>query len=243
MKWSLLFVAALYLFWISSLVLLKYVDPPTTGVQLQRYIEAKIDGKPYHKKIVFKPLSEISVQLQHAVIASEDGRFYIHHGVDWIETQKVADESQENGKLGRGASTIPQQLVKNLFFTTHRNVVRKAFEYTLAPLADAILGKRRELELYLNIVEWGPGIWGAEAAAQYHYHKSGGETRSRRSGAARGVPALAAAQKAGADERHERIDHGSDADDELVTIARRRLAALPAARLCLRPDDSNSKSR
>lgn len=169
-KWSLLFVAALYLFWISSLVLLKWVDPPTTGVQLQRYIEAKIDGKPYHKKIIFKPLSQISVQLQHAVIASEDGRFYIHHGVDWIETQKVADESQENGKLGRGASTIPQQLVKNLFFTTHRNVLRKAFEYTLAPLADTILGKRRELELYLNIVEWGPGVWGAEAASQYHYH-------------------------------------------------------------------------
>lgn len=171
-KWSLLFVAALYLFWISSLVMLKYIDPPTTGVQLQRYIEAKIDGKRYHKKIIFKPLSQISVQLQHAVIASEDGRFYIHHGVDWIETQKVADESQENGKLGRGASTITQQLVKNLFFTTHRNPVRKAFEYTLAPLADTILGKRRELELYLNIVEWGPGVWGAEAASQYHYHMS-----------------------------------------------------------------------
>ncbi len=170
MKWSLLAVAALYVFWVGSLVTLKFVDPPTTGVQIQRYIEAKIAGKPYHKKIVFKPLAQISIQLQHAVIASEDGRFYIHHGVDWIETQKVADDSQETGKLGRGASTIPQQLVKNLFFTTQRNVIRKAFEYTLAPLADAILGKRRELELYLNIVEWGPGVWGAEAASQYHYH-------------------------------------------------------------------------
>lgn len=167
-----LFVAALYLFWISSLVLLKFMDPPTTGVQLQRYIEAKLDGKPYHKKIIYKPISEISIQLQHAVIASEDGRFYIHHGVDWIETQKVAEASQDNGKLGRGASTIPQQLVKNLFFTTHRNPVRKAFEYTLAMLADSILGKKRELELYLNIVEWGPGVWGAEAGSQYHYHKS-----------------------------------------------------------------------
>jgi monofunctional biosynthetic peptidoglycan transglycosylase len=178
-RWSLrfirlclLFVAALYLFWISSLVLLKWMDPPTTGVQLQRYIEAKINGKPYHKRILFKPLSQISVQLQHAVIASEDGRFYIHHGVDWEETQKVAEASEESGKLGRGASTIAQQLVKNLFFTTHRNPVRKAFEYTLAPLADTILGKRRELELYLNIVEWGPGVWGAEAASQYHYHMS-----------------------------------------------------------------------
>jgi monofunctional biosynthetic peptidoglycan transglycosylase len=169
-KWSLLFVAALYVFWISCLVMLKWVNPPTTGVQIQRYVEAKIAGKPYHKRMVYKPLSQISPQLPHAVIASEDERFYTHHGVDWEETQKVAQDSQENGKLGRGASTITQQLVKNLFFTTHRNPVRKAFEYTLAPIADTILGKRRQLELYLNLVEWGPGVWGAEAAAQYHYH-------------------------------------------------------------------------
>jgi len=169
-KLCLLLVAGLYLFWISALVMMKWVDPPTTGVQIQRYVEAKIDGKPYRKKIVFKPISQISIQLQHAVIASEDERFYTHHGVDWEETKKVAAASEETGKLGRGASTITQQLVKNLFFTTHRNPLRKAFEYTLAPLADTILGKRRELELYLNVVEWGPGVWGAEAAAQYHYH-------------------------------------------------------------------------
>ena len=90
------------------------------------------------------------------MISAEDGRFYQHHGIDWDETEKVAQESQEKGELVRGASTIPQQLVKNLFFTTHRNPVRKVFEYTLAPMADRILGKRRELELYLNVVEWGP---------------------------------------------------------------------------------------
>jgi len=84
----------------------------------------------------------------------------------------VAEESAETGEVRRGASTITQQLVKNLFFTTHRNPVRKAFEYTLAPMADWILGKQRILELYLNVIEWGPGVWGAEAAAQYHYHTS-----------------------------------------------------------------------
>jgi monofunctional biosynthetic peptidoglycan transglycosylase len=168
-KWSFLLLALLYVFWISTLFLLKYWNPPTTGVQAQRRIEAWIAKKPYQKRIVFKPLWQISPNLQHAVIASEDGRFYTHHGVDWEETKKVADESQEKGKLGRGASTITQQLVKNLFFTTHRNPVRKAFEYTLAPLADWILGKQRELELYLNLVEWGPGVWGAEAGSQYHY--------------------------------------------------------------------------
>ena len=169
-KWSALALAAVYLFWISCLVMLKWVNPPITGVQLQRYVEAKMAGKPYKRQIVFVPLSRISPQLPHAVIASEDERFYTHHGVDWIETRKIAESSEEKGKLGRGASTITQQLVKNLFFTTDRNPVRKAFEYTLAPLADTILGKQRELELYLNIVEWGPGVWGAEAAAQYHYH-------------------------------------------------------------------------
>jgi monofunctional glycosyltransferase len=169
-KWCVLLLGAVYLFWIGTLVTLKWVNPPTTGVQIQRYFEAKSDGKPYHKKMIYKPLSQISPQLPHAVIASEDERFYTHHGVDWEETKKVAQESEGKGKLGRGASTITQQLVKNLFFTTHRNPIRKAFEYTLAPLADFILGKRREMELYLNVVEWGPGIWGAEAAAQYHYH-------------------------------------------------------------------------
>jgi len=171
-KWSALALAAVYFVWTSCLVMLKWVNPPITGIQLQRYVEAKMAGKPYKRLIIFVPLSRISPQLPHAVIASEDERYYTHHGVDWIETRKIAESSEEKGKLGRGASTITQQLVKNLFFTTHRNPVRKAFEYTLAPLADTILGKQRELELYLNIVEWGPGVWGAEAASEYHYHLS-----------------------------------------------------------------------
>ena len=75
----------------------------------------------------------------------------------------------ETGRV-RGASTITQQLIKNLFFTTHRNPVRKLCEYTLAPMATLILGRQRILELYLNLVEWGPGVFGAEAAAEYHFH-------------------------------------------------------------------------
>lgn len=163
-------LAALYLFWTASLFAMKYVDPFTTGVQIQRRLEAMWSGKPYHKRFTFVPLSKISPNLQHAVISAEDGHFYRHHGVDWEQVQKVAEESNETGKIKRGASTITQQLVKNLFFTTHRNPVRKAFEYTLAPLADRILGKRRVLELYLNLIEFGPGVFGAEAAAEYHYH-------------------------------------------------------------------------
>jgi monofunctional biosynthetic peptidoglycan transglycosylase len=156
-----------------ALFALKVVNPPTTGVQIQRRVESWVRHTPYRKRETFVPLSKISPELQHAVISAEDGRFYQHHGIDWDETEKVAAESQEKGELIRGASTIPQQLVKNLFFTTHRNPLRKLFEYTLAPMADRILGKRRELELYLNVVEWGPnGVYGIDEGARYHYHVS-----------------------------------------------------------------------
>jgi monofunctional biosynthetic peptidoglycan transglycosylase len=169
-KFAFYLVAGLYAFWTLSLVTLRYVDPPTTGVHMQRRIEAKLAGKPYRKRYNFIPLDKISPNLQHAAIAAEDGHFYSHHGIDWQQVEQVAEESRQTGKIRRGASTITQQLVKNLFFTTHRNPLRKAFEYTLAPMADWILGKRRVLELYLNIVEWGPGVYGASAAAEYHYH-------------------------------------------------------------------------
>src|ERR1700730_2023736 len=164
-------LAAVYLFWGASLYALRSVNPPTTGVQMQRRIEAWMGNTRYRKRYTFVPLSKISPELQHAVISAEDGTFYRHHGIDWDETEKVTQESQDKGQLGRGASTITQQLVKNLFFTTHRNPVRKVFEYTLAPMADRILGKRRVLELYLNVVEWGPaGVYGIEEGAKYHYH-------------------------------------------------------------------------
>lgn len=163
-------LAALYLFWGGALFALRYVNPPTTGVQIERRVEALMSHAKYQKRQTFVPLTRISPDVQHAVVSAEDGRFYVHHGIDWEEMQKVAEESEKKGQLGRGASTLTQQLVKNLFFTTHRNPVRKVFEYTLAPMADRILGKRRVLELYLNVVEWGPaGVFGIEEGAKYHY--------------------------------------------------------------------------
>jgi monofunctional biosynthetic peptidoglycan transglycosylase len=139
-------------------------------VQVQRRIEAWLHHKPYAKHYTFVPLSRISPELQHAVIAAEDGRFYQHHGIDWQEVQKVIDQDIEAGKLGRGGSTITQQLVKNLFLTTNRSLLRKAVELTLAPAAEVILPKHRILEIYLNVIEWGPGIYGAEAAARSWYN-------------------------------------------------------------------------
>jgi monofunctional biosynthetic peptidoglycan transglycosylase len=169
LRLAFILAAGLYLFWAAALAALRYIDPPTTGVQIQRRVEAIFSRKPYRKRFEFIPLARISPPLQHAVISAEDGHFCKHHGIDWGQVEKVAQESAETGRVERGASTITQQLVKNLFFTTHRNPVRKAFEYTLAPMADWILGKKRVLELYLNVIEWGPGVYGAEAAAEYHY--------------------------------------------------------------------------
>lgn len=153
----------------TALLALKWLDPPTTMVQIQRRVQALVHRRPYHKRYAFVPLRRISKDLQHAIIASEDERFYQHHGIDWTELHKVVDKDRDQGKLGRGASTITQQLVKNLFLTTSRSAVRKAIEFTITPAADLILGKQRVLELYLNVIEWGPGIYGAEAAANYYY--------------------------------------------------------------------------
>jgi monofunctional biosynthetic peptidoglycan transglycosylase len=168
-RWALILVAAFYAVCLGELLALRWIDPPTTAVQMERRLEALWRHKPYRKRQAFVPLSRISPDLQHAVISAEDGRFYQHHGIDWQEVQKVVDKDMEQGKLGRGGSTITQQLVKNLFLSTNRSLIRKAVEFTLAPAAELILPKRRILELYLNVIEWGPGIYGAEAASQAWY--------------------------------------------------------------------------
>jgi monofunctional glycosyltransferase len=170
--WTMVAVVAAHLLWAIALVALKFIDPPVTGIQLQRRVESILRRTPYENRQTTAPLARISTELQHAVIAAEDGCFYDHHDIDWKQVRKVAEESSESGEIARGASTITQQLVKNLFFTTHRNPVRKLCEYTLAPMTDYLLGKQRTLELYLNVVEWGPGVFGAEAAAQYHFNTS-----------------------------------------------------------------------
>jgi len=145
----------------------RWIDPPTTAVHTQRRLQAWLQHTPYRKRYEFVPLSQISPDLQHAVIAAEDARFYQHHGFDWHEVQIAAGDDLEGGRT-RGASTITQQVVKNLFFGTGRSILRKGAEFTLAPVAEFVLGKRRILEIYLNVVEWGPGIYGAESACRYY---------------------------------------------------------------------------
>jgi monofunctional biosynthetic peptidoglycan transglycosylase len=162
-------VTAFYLACFAALISFRWIDPPTTMVQTQRRVESWFAHKPYQKRQTWAPLSRMAPDLRHAVIAAEDGRFFQHHGIDWKEVQNVVDQDLEEGKIGRGGSTITQQLVKNLFFTTSRSFVRKGIEFTLAPMAEWVLPKQRILELYLNVIEWGPGVYGAEAAAQTWY--------------------------------------------------------------------------
>jgi monofunctional biosynthetic peptidoglycan transglycosylase len=163
-------VIGVVLVWsLAALIVLaaRRIDPPSTAVHIQRRLQAWIHHSPYCEHYKFVPLSQISPDLQHAVIAAEDARSDQHHGFDWHEIQIAAEDDLEGGRT-RGASTITQQLVKNLFFGTGRSVLRKDAEFTLVPVAEFVLGKQRILEIYLNVVEWGPGIYGADSACRYY---------------------------------------------------------------------------
>jgi monofunctional biosynthetic peptidoglycan transglycosylase len=186
----LLLLFALYAWCALCVLALRWIDPLTTAVQMERRVSAMLKRKPYHKRYEFIPLRRISPDLQHAVVAAEDGRFRTHHGFDWIEMQKVLEKDIEKHKLGRGGSTITQQLVKNLFLSTERSLIRKGVEFTLVPMTEALLTKDRILELYLNVIEWGPGIYGAEAASQFYYHVPASEvTRQQAARLAAIIPA------------------------------------------------------
>ncbi len=166
-RWLVIAAVLLWSLAALTLVALRWIDPPTTAVHVERRVQAWIHHKPYHARYNFIPLSQISPHLQHAVISAEDARFYIHHGFDWHAIQIAAQDDME-GDRTRGGSTLTQQLVKNLFFGTSRSFLRKGAETSLVPVAEFVLGKRRILELYLNVVEWGPGIYGADAACHFY---------------------------------------------------------------------------
>jgi monofunctional biosynthetic peptidoglycan transglycosylase len=167
----LLLLAATALFYtviVSALLLLRWMDPPFTAVQIERRASSWFQSAPYAKRYKFVPLDHISPNLQHAVIAAEDARFYHHHGFDWEQIRDAVAEDLEEHRE-RGASTITQQLVRNLFLSTNRSVVRKGLEFTIVPLTEALLPKNRILALYLNVIEWGRGIFGAEAASHVYF--------------------------------------------------------------------------
>ena len=157
----LLYLAAAVLL---SIVAFRFVDPPTTAVMA---ID-KLKGGTVRQRWV--PLEDMSRQLPLAVIASEDGRFCLHWGVDWSAVREAIKEGDGFADF-RGASTIPMQTAKNLYLWNGRSYVRKALEMPLAYVMSFIWPKQRMIEVYLNVAQFGPGIFGAEAASRYYFHK------------------------------------------------------------------------
>lgn len=145
-----------------------------------------VDGKASYTQIDKKPrqwvaLKNISKITQHAIVVSEDWAFYEHEGVDWAQVQKALEDSIKEGKKPRGASTITQQLAKNLYLSPEYSFIRKAREAAIAHTMDQKLSKNKILEVYLNIVEFGPGIYGIGAAAEHYFGKSPAELSARES--------------------------------------------------------------
>lgn len=170
LKWVLRAVVGYFALCTLLLCLYGFVDPPVTVVQIQLSVESLLAGEsPWFTRDQVAR-EEIAPALGHAVVAAEDGRFYEHPGVDFEAIQQALEDN-ETRRRARGGSTITQQLVKNLFMTTHSSYVRKAFEIPLALIADVLVSKERQLTLYLNNAEWGPGVYGAEAAARHHFDK------------------------------------------------------------------------
>lgn len=151
-------------------VLYKFVPVPYTPLMVIRYFENKSAGKDIETKHHWVPLENISKNLQKAVIASEDGRFFDHYGLDFSAMQKAAVGNFKGKKL-KGGSTITQQTAKNVFLWQGRSYLRKALEAYYTVLIELIWGKERILEVYLNSIEMGDGIYGAEAATEHWYKK------------------------------------------------------------------------
>jgi monofunctional biosynthetic peptidoglycan transglycosylase len=174
---------------------LRSVNPATTSLITARAEEAEAHGQQPKREQTWVPLEHISPNLQRAVLAGEDTNFMTHRGFDYEALQKAWDEgmreaTREAKKEGedddwlptlpdfkRGASTISQQLAKNLYLSSRRSFFRKGQEAILTIFLERTLTKRRILELYLNVIEWGDGVYGAEAASQYYFHKSASALR------------------------------------------------------------------
>lgn len=166
--------AGLALYWwltFPDVTSLAKVNPDTTALIEARLAEARAKDPDAAAARVWVPLSEIAPALQHAVIVSEDASFYFHEGFDWEGIKEAALRNVEAGKLARGGSTLTQQLAKNLYLSSHKTFLRKANEALITYALERALTKKRILELYLNVVEWGKGVYGAEAAARHHFGK------------------------------------------------------------------------
>jgi monofunctional biosynthetic peptidoglycan transglycosylase len=148
---------------------LKNKNPVTTALIKQRLAEAKKSGKSLKIRQKWVASREIPMLLKRAIRISEDANFYQHDGIDYFELQEAVKKNISKGKLSRGGSTITQQLAKNLYLSTRKSIFRKCREFFITKRLEKELSKNRIYHLYLNVIEFGPGIFGVEAAANYYY--------------------------------------------------------------------------
>lgn len=168
----LLLALSLQLYFLLQILWWTQFNPSSTSFmrqQLSVLQEKKPDAKLQHQWV---PYNKISNHLKRAVIASEDDSFVDHDGVDWEAMQKAYEKNQKKGKVVSGGSTITQQLAKNLFLSGQRSYLRKGQELVITYMLETCMDKQRILEIYLNVVEWGVGVFGAEAAARHYYGSS-----------------------------------------------------------------------
>lgn len=170
LKW-LAIVIVFYQIWIFSHIYWWVHHNPSTSAFMEDRLEVLQEDNPgavlKHRWVDYQ---NISPNLKRALIAAEDAKFVDHEGFDWDGIQKAYEKNIKKGKVVAGGSTISQQLAKNLFLSTKRTPWRKLEEAMITVMLEATMSKRRIFEIYLNVIEWGNGIFGAEAAAKYYYH-------------------------------------------------------------------------
>ena len=167
--------SAAYVFWLPDISTLKKKNPTTTSCMLIKERLAAAAGKKLGRNMVWTNWDGISENLKHAVLVAEDDTFYRHKGVEWESMRRALKTDWKTRSLAKGGSTITQQVAKNLYLSPSKNPLRKIKEILIAQKLEKALGKRRIFEIYLNIAEWGKGIYGAQAAAQTYFGKNASE--------------------------------------------------------------------
>ena len=176
LKWSLLAIAGLFFLWqvwlLAWVLLWSWVNPGETRFMEIRLAELRQKNPQAQLEQQWVPYERISPHLKRAIIAAEDAKFVDHEGFDWEGMQKAIEKNQKRGRTVAGGSTISQQLAKNLFLTPTKSYVRKVEEAIITLMLEGLWSKRRIFEVYLNVIEWGNGVFGAEAAARHYYNTS-----------------------------------------------------------------------
>jgi len=167
---SLVIATAIYEFWFFAQIL-HWVDhnPPTTRFMESRLREIKQKYPNARLQQEWVDYGKISINLKRAIIVAEDAKFIDHEGFDWEGMERAIEKNQERGRIVAGGSTITQQLAKNLFLSGERSALRKIQEAAITIMLELVMDKRRIFEIYLNVAEWGDGIFGAEAAARHYF--------------------------------------------------------------------------